>query len=330
MLDRELNTGTIKALLQNAVTHKDRCGFAAYIVAKNDPKLREMILDEKTVSDTNYKNIVRDVILDVIGGKFLSDQAQYMPAQNVADDQNKFYIIKQEGEYKPFDYLKTSLETVPEFKHNMVDDASGIAFWFRIDNNEFWAYQHLWSIMVPNKKRTNLLSRIQEHGDHDYFAEQVDPLLTIANKVDALVIDDNIITSNISLMQTSFGFQDFIVATANKSVDRITDKNLVSNPQKLFEYIGRGKTSKYAKKMMRIVGSKVLDLTKDQLMEKVHTLPRWNGKFDENEGQIVLNTYTQVESLIDLLDERYTRSDVTDQEYDTDVKQVAAPISASE
>ncbi|MFR6566609.1 MAG: Kiwa anti-phage protein KwaB-like domain-containing protein, partial [Blautia wexlerae] len=53
----------------------------------------------------------------------------------------------------------------------------------------------------------------------------------------------------------------------------------------------------------------------------LHRLRDWKDKFEENqEGLIVLNTYQQVEDLIDLLDERYTRSDVTNQEYDTDVK----------
>ena len=53
----------------------------------------------------------------------------------------------------------------------------------------------------------------------------------------------------------------------------------------------------------------------------------WKDKFEENqEGLIVINTYQQVEDLIDLLDERYTRSDVTNQEYDTDVKRVAKPV----
>ena len=53
----------------------------------------------------------------------------------------------------------------------------------------------------------------------------------------------------------------------------------------------------------------------------------WKDKFEENqEGLIVLNTYQQVEDLIDLLDERYTRSDVTNQEYDTDVQRVAKPV----
>ena len=104
-------------------------------------------------------------------------------------------------------------------------------------------------------------------------------------------------------------------------------KNIIENTEKLTEYISRGK-SKYAKKMMRIGSSKVFDLTQEQLMNKVNTLPRWQGKFNFNQDshQIVLNTYKEVESLIDLFDERYTRSDVTDTEYDTDVKTVAQPM----
>lgn len=75
---------------------------------------------------------------------------------------------------------------------------------------------------------------------------------------------------------------------------------------------------------MRIASSAVFRLTREQLVNKVNTLPRWQGKFhfSQDSGQIVLNTYSEVESLIDLFDERYTRSDVTDTEYDTEVKTV--------
>lgn len=82
--------------------------------------------------------------------------------------------------------------------------------------------------------------------------------------------------------------------------------------------------------MMRIGVSKVFGLTQEELINKINkinTLSRWQGKFNFNQdsNQIVLNTYSEVESLIDLFDERYTRSDVTDTEYDTDVKSVAGP-----
>lgn len=83
------------------------------------------------------------------------------------------------------------------------------------------------------------------------------------------------------------------------------------------------------KKMLRIKNSKVLTKSKEELYLKITTLPRWSGKFDldEETHTIVLRNYGQVENLIDLLDERYTRSDVTDEEYDTSAKKWVEPAS---
>lgn len=327
MGDEILTSENIKEILQKAVQNKNECGFAAYIVAKTEPRLRKMILDEGKINSSNYKHMVRDAILNVLSEKYLNDEVEFVSGENIADNQRKYYMIPQSEKYRPFDYLKLQGPDIPEFKFDQIDDAAGIIFWFRIEENEFWAYQHLWSIMVPNKKKMNLLSRLQKYENHDYFIEQKEPLITIACKADVLIMQGCIITSNIGLMQKSFGFRDFIVATADKSVERVRDKALVANPEKLEEYINRGKTNKYAKKMMRIANSKVLDLSKEKLMERVHTLERWKDKFEENQdGLIILNTFQQVEDLIDLLDERYTRSDVTNQEYDTEVKAVAKPV----
>lgn len=79
--------------------------------------------------------------------------------------------------------------------------------------------------------------------------------------------------------------------------------------------------------MMRISSSKVLDKTSQELINTIESLPRWNGKFNIQDNKIVLNTYKEVESLIDLLDETYTRSDVTGHEYKTEVKKLAEPVA---
>lgn len=80
--------------------------------------------------------------------------------------------------------------------------------------------------------------------------------------------------------------------------------------------------------MMRIGNSRVFSLRAEDLLTKIRTVDRWKGKFniDETTNQIVLETYAEVEHLIDLFDERFTRSDITDTEYDTDVKTVAQPV----
>ncbi|MBQ8693903.1 MAG: DUF4868 domain-containing protein, partial [Synergistaceae bacterium] len=87
------------------------------------------------------------------------------------------------------------------------------------------------------------------------------------------------------------------------------------------DYINRNKI-KYSKKIMRIADSMVLNLPLDELLANIHKSNRWNGKIKEENGKFLINTYSQVEYLIDLLDERYTKSDITGVEYDTSVKQV--------
>ena len=52
-------------------------------------------------------------------------------------------------------------------------------------------------------------------------------------------------------------------------------------------------------------------------------LVTWKDAFNFVNGKIEINTYKDVELLIDLFDERYTKSIITGAEYDTDVKKLA-------
>lgn len=318
-------TAEIKELLNNITVNYAQCGFEGFVVMKTVPRLKKLFFDEGKVDrGNNYKTTIKKMVVEAIVEKYLAASAEYVAGEYIADNQNKFFIIPTTEEYSPFSYLDDTVTV--DFKYEDLNDASGIVFCFRYDGKIVWAYQHLWSIMIPNKKKSNFLTRLLRFENVDILAEQKEPLLTIANKVDLLVVENKIVTSNISLMQSSFGFQDYIHATASVSISKISEKGIVQDHQKLIEYISRGKP-KYAKKMMRIANSKVFSLTKDQLLEKIRTVPRWNGKFDIVENVIQLNTYAQVESLIDLFDERYTKSEITNQEYDTDVKQPAEPVN---
>ena len=77
--------------------------------------------------------------------------------------------------------------------------------------------------------------------------------------------------------------------------------------------------------MMRIKHYHVVEKTAEELIQIINTVPRWQGVFDIRGGQIYLRTFRDVENLIDLFDERYTVSLVTGDEFDTDVKRLAAP-----
>lgn len=321
------NEAYIKSTLKEFCENIDLCGFEAYIVKKQSPKLRRMSLDEQINEDgDNFRTVLKKLFIDIIKNQYLGDEAQYTDGHQLADNQNKYLYFEQGDSFRPFKYLDDK-EEVEEFEEDDLSSASGLAFEIRKGNKSLWLYQHLWGIMVPNKKKTNLMTRVMRFENKVVFSEQKESLLTIAHKIDIIICDGYLITGNTTLLQKYFSFHDYIYQAAHQTAQSIATKNLVENIDKLSEYISRGK-SKYAKKMMRIGTSRVFNLTKEQLIEKINTLPRWNGKFTVNKdtNQIILNTYGEVESLIDLFDERYTRSDVTDTEYDTDVKTVAQPM----
>lgn len=328
MPEETLTEGQIRAKLKNYCDNSRECGLEAFVVKKDSPKLKRMSLSEElNENGTNFRTILKDMFLSILSEQYLSQEAEYADGCQLADNQHKRLIFEQGETFRPFAYLNDENE-IEEFSLEDLTNATGLAFRLREGENTIWLYQHLWSIMVPNKKRTNPMARLMCFENQIVFSEQKESLLTIARKIDILIMDNCLITSNITLIQKHFGFQDYIYQSAQQTVQNITQKNIVANTEKLNEYIGRGKT-KYAKKMMRIGSSRVLDLTKEQLINKVNSLPRWQGKFsiDQDTNQITLNTYSEVESLIDLFDERYTRSDVTDTEYDTDVKTVALPTA---
>jgi len=94
---------------------------------------------------------------------------------------------------------------------------------------------------------------------------------------------------------------------------------------KLQEYVQRP-NKKYAKKMMQIHKFPVATMNRDWLIEKLQTVERWKNVFEIQGRQVYLRNFSDVEHSIDLFAERYTKSEVTGQEYDTSVKNKAEPV----
>ena len=85
-------------------------------------------------------------------------------------------------------------------------------------------------------------------------------------------------------------------------------------------------TKDMRKKMMTIHKYPVAAMSKNDLLTRVRNVERWQNVFELRDGGIYLRNFTDVEQLIDLFTERYTKSEVTGQEYDTEVKEKALPI----
>ena len=185
-----------------------------------------------------------------------------------------------------------------------------------------WAYQSVNAVLIPNKKGENFLAKACSTENGDKFVEMADKIFTITKRVNLLIVEGNILTRDLKLMQRHFGFEEYIRSQAAKVVEDITEIGIVSNESKLTKYIQRPQKA-YAKKMLRIKQYNVIKQTPEELINRIQTVPRWQNVFKVEEGKILLNTFKDVENLIDLFDERYTKSLITDDEFDTDVKKLA-------
>jgi len=300
----------------------NECGFELFIKMKSNSGMKRFCFYEG--NNNNFKSKIEGSITNAIKEKFLADDAEYTMAEKIADNQNKFYLIKQSDSYRPFDFLISSENEAGNFSVTERDDAEAIIFRFARDGKIIWAYQYIVAANIPNKKKENFLAKIFSTEKQDRFVEMDELLFPITQKINLLVIEEYIITKDIGFMQRHFGFEEFVRGSARDIVSDISAIGIVSNDDKLIEYIQRTKT-KYAKRIMRINTFNVINKSAEELLQRIATVKRWQGVFDITGGKINLHTYRDVENLIDLFDERFTKSLITDDEFDTDVKILAIP-----
>lgn len=310
---------------------RDGCGFDVYIAMKEGiPKIKRFVLYEgRPGNGKSFKQRIQESITETIYGKFMTEESRYASEDALADEQDRIYVIAQEFGYAPFSFLAMPDEDIRSFGLEDKENADAVLFKFSkyLDGRlaVLWAYQKIQPSAIPNKKRNHYQLRLRSCERPDVFEEMTDQLFMITQTVDLLVLDEEIITDNVKLMERHFGLDTFIRESAERAVDRIMSARLVNNMDKLLEYVRRS-DRKYARKMMTIHNYPVSSMSGADLLSKLGTVERWQNVFAVQDGRIQLRNFTDVEHLVDLFTERYTKSEVTGQEYDTEVKKKAAPV----
>ena len=302
-------------------------GFDVYIAMKDKTEgLKRFVLYEvKPRQRGGFKEQIREKIVGTIYAKFLSEESLYVTMDALANEQNRFFVIAQDQEYSPFSYLEKPDEDILNFSLADKDKADGVLFKFTRHLAEriavLWAYQKIHPSAIPNKKKSHFQIKVRSAERPDVFEEMTDQLFMITQSVDLLVLGEEIITDNVKLMERHFGLEDFVRTSAARAVDVIAMVRLVKNVDKLQEYVNRS-NKRYAKKMLTIHKYPVASMEKDKLLARVGSVKRWQNVFEVRDGEIWLRNHEDVEQLIDLFTERFTRSDITEREYDTAVKDV--------
>jgi len=316
-----LNEKQIKEIIDDFTENKEMCGFEIYAAVKNTAgmlQLKRIAFNES--EDDNICLELKSIIIEKIEDE--CSQANFSPIENLANDQRGFYFLEQSETYNPF-YFVSPTEDV--FWESDIANTTGILFRISKVGETMWAYQHVWPMMIPNKSKKNIVAKVLHMDGSDMFEKIKEPLLSISKKFDLLIIQNHIIFKNISLMENIFNLEILVRAKAQKVINSFMENNIVSNVEKIKEYVERqNKKTIYSKRLMRIENSMVFGMSPSELEQKINSTERWKNVLHFIDGKIEINTYKDVEYLIDLYDERYTKSIITDVEYDTDVKTLAS------
>ncbi len=277
---------------------------------------------KKFIINDQLRDNINEVLDSAVTHKFLEDDVEIDSIENVADNRKVLYEIEPTANYNPFDFLNTYAGIVRQYSESDQDALVGFAFRVNTNESAIWLYQHVYhSRMVKRSK--SLYAMISRNNTYVPLSHDV---LKIDSKVDIVIVGGKIITSNISLLQQYFGFEQYVRNEAAKTIEIISGLDIVSNIEKILTFESKEKLTN-AKKLLKAKSSPVLKLSKMVLFDRIKVHPRYKDKFRFEENRIIINSLKDVNELLKMLNDNIVRSELTNQEYESPSKHILEPLA---
>lgn len=300
----------IKEYINNIINNGHDFGIKVYTVLKilNKVELKELCVTDK------LEDMLKTMIIENINSKILSDEIKIEDSQNISEQRgNCIYDIETSDSYNPFSFIN-DVDNCEHYDTHENNNISGFLFKINFNEKYFWAYQHVYA--VTKIKKSNAFLLLFKDNSFDLFEDEI---ISISSKIDLIILENNIITDNIKLLQTHFGFDQFIRIEARKTVDVIVAKGMVSNSEKLINLIGQEKTT-IAKKFMKAKNSPVLKIDNIVLSNRIRNHSRYKNMIIFDGEKIKTDTQKDVNNFLKMLCDDLLRSDLTLLEYDSETK----------
>ncbi len=280
------------------------------------------LLLKRFLIDDDLENAIKQSVLEpVIRRQYLSDDIEIDDSANISDNKNVLYEIQQDDTYNPFECLKSINDIDAQYIESDQDSLIGLIFKANLNDDYICFYQHIYQVRMV--KRSKSLYAMLAH-ECRYIPLDRD-VLRIDSRIDVLIIDEVLYTSNIKLLQRSFSFDQFIRKEAEKTIEIIEKMAIVSDVSKIFAFGEKEKLTN-AKKLLKAKNSPVLKMDRKDLIDGLRKHHRYKDKFTFEEDMIVISSQKDVVELIKMLNDDIVRSELTNQEYDSSNKQMLSPI----
>ena len=271
---------------------------------KNDDmgELLDMFIDsvkEKLIDDVHYS-------IEEYSTTVLRENAIYrydLPAEHWTTEMNRMQEVIgiQASEY--FDTRETPIENI-----------TGI--YALIKGNEgqnVVVYKHITAV-----DKTYARSSFLFFKDNDMFQRQKENLLRISPVIHMVMVDNEILLLDMKKLETALGLKDILAREAERDIQAVMDKRLVTNNQHLKKVCE--KTSMCKKLWHALTQSKVIlnGIDNRRIIEFAES-KREKLKFHFNEAKDAfdIKSKAEAERFIKLLDDDFLRSELTQEDYDS-------------
>lgn len=317
-----MNIAEMKKIICDIVDSEYPFGISVFACIKSGGE----ICLKKFKTNDELREIVKDMIFEQLENKYINEETVLDSSDNIADDRKCLYEIEQDDNYAPFGFIPNNDRIEDVYTEKDQDNLMGLLFKVSLDSKKFWAYQHIYQVRLI--KRSKSLYAVLTKGD-TYVPLDKD-VIKIDSRIDLIIIGKSVITSNISLMQSSFGFEKYIRTEAEKTIAIIKDLNIVSNIEKFLAFETQRKLTN-AKKLLKAKNSPVLKMERAHLIEQLKTHNRYKNIFDfDEDDKIKISSQKDVGELVKMLNDCIVHSELTDTDYDSMSKNALEPINADE
>ena len=280
------------------------CGFEMFACLKSDEGLVCAKFNLEDKEKNSFKDSICEKITNYIYDHFLSDDFDLKQVDDIHDNTKSFFEIVQNDTYIPFGF-KNNIRT-NDYSDGDKSKLNGFLFKFNDNNGKFfWAYQQIYPVTIPKNKKGIFV--FSHGGVYKEFSKE---LLRINYRVDLILLDNSIITDNINLLQSQFGFETFIRNESRNAIKLIEDMDVIEDLTKITEFEGAERLTN-AKKLMKIKNSPVLQMKKKDLLHKLRTIPKYANKVKIQNGKIQIKSKKDVLELLKVLNDDYLKSELT-------------------
>lgn len=280
-------------------------------------KTKKIRATDKLLSST------KDKVAGFINCTYLADDAEFDTSENIADNKKEFYEISLIENYRPFIFLDDAEKRTEYYSESDRNKLSGFLFRINLNDKYFWVYQHIYSVSRIDRSKNVIALFVG-----DTYDEIDSDIVQIDSRADVIIFSSSVVTAKMDLMQRFFGFEQYIRAGAQKTIEIIRDLDIVDSLEKFVAFENKSKLTN-AKKLLKAKNSPVLQMKKNDLLENLKKHSRYKTMFKFEEDHIVISSQKEAAAFIKMLNDDIVRSELTGKEYDSSSKMLLGPVGAS-